>query len=263
MQVNVVFELTDFGIDMNDIIVFSLAILYALMVLVIADIGRRKFNLGSEFTRRIVHLFAGLAIWSVPYYTHPWLASLVGLLFVLLLILANQERFSKFFEAMARPEDLEHGSVRGPLWYAVSITILTVTFTFTGNAQLYCFAAAGIHLMMFGDGMSAPIGMKYGQNHCYNIFGSKRSIHGCLSLFIFGTLGAFVALWFFGVVNYGIFVSGTTVLLFDLALISLVGGISAMLIELVSPKGTDNTSVPLLTTLLMLILAIALGIISI
>ena len=80
---------------------------------------------------------------------------------------------------------------------------------------------------------------------------------------MFGTLGAFVALWFFGVVNNGVFVSGTSILIIQMSLIALLGGISAMMIELVSPKGTDNTTVPLITTLLMLILAIALGIVSI
>ncbi len=262
MQVDIVFNFTDFAIDLNDVIVFSFALLYAMTVLVVADFGRRKFNLGSEFTRRIVHLFAGGAIWSVPYYTNKWVASLVALLFVIMLALANHERFSKFFQAMARPEDLEHGSVRGPFWYAVSITLLTVLFTFTGNEELYCFAAAGIHIMMFGDGMSAPVGMKYGQNHSYTVFGSKRSIHGCLALFIFGFLGAIVAFWFFGVLNFSVFVIGSSILIAEIVILAFVGGLSAMLIELVSPKGTDNTTVPLLTTAIMIILAVVLGIAS-
>ncbi len=263
MQIDIVFNITDFAIDLNDFIVFTLAVLYALTILVIADLSRRRFNLGSEFTRRIVHLFAGGAIWSLPYYTHAWVGTIVALLFVIMLALANQERFSKFFQAMARPEDLDHGSVRGPFWYAVSITLITAVFTITGNEQLYCFAAAGIHIMMFGDGMSAPIGMKFGANHTYTIFGSKRSIQGCLALLIFGILGAFLALWFFGVFHYGIFLVGSSILIFEMIIISVFGGFSAMLIELVSPKGTDNTTVPILTTVLMIYLGVLLGLVSI
>ena len=165
----------EFTIELLDLAVFFVAILYAVLVLTIADLARRKFNLRLEFTRRIIHLFAGAAIWTVPYFPHPWVATFVGLAFVIMLSFANNERFSRFFAAMARPEDLENQSVRGPLWYAVSITILTAIFTFTGYERLYFVAAAAIHIMMFGDGMSAPIGIRYGADSSRIILGSKRS----------------------------------------------------------------------------------------
>ena len=103
----------EFALTLTDIVIFFIAVIYAVLVLTVADIARRKLNMGSDFTRKIVHLFAGLAIWTVPYYTHSWVATFVALLFALFLLLANNERFSKFFSAMARPEDVEHGSVRG------------------------------------------------------------------------------------------------------------------------------------------------------
>ncbi len=257
MQVEVVFTFTDFGFDLNDFIVFTCAVLYAVMVLFLADLAKKRTNMGPEFTRRIVHLFAGGAIWSVPYYTHPWVATLVALLFVLMLGLANQDRFSRFFSAMARPEDLDNNSVRGPFWYAVSITLLTVLFTFTGNYLLYFLAGASIHIMMFGDGMSAPVGIKYGQNHSRLVFGSKRSIQGSLALLIFGFLGALVGLWFFGVFNQSVIPLGI-----EIVVIALIGGISAALIELISPKGTDNITVPLLTCVIMFLVSIAFGLVT-
>ncbi|MCK5240291.1 MAG: hypothetical protein KAR33_12115, partial [Candidatus Thorarchaeota archaeon] len=144
----------DFAITLQDIIVFFIAIIYAVLVLAVADVARRKLNLGADFTRKIVHLFAGIAIWTVPYYTHSYMATFVALLFTVFLLSASNERFSKFFSAMARPEDVEHGSVRGPFWYAVSITVLTGIFTFLQLESIYFIAAASIHMMMFGDGMS-------------------------------------------------------------------------------------------------------------
>jgi phytol kinase len=254
---------TDFSIVLNDIIVYFIAVLYAGMILVIADIARKKRNLGSEVTRRIVHLFAGAAIWTVPYYPHPWVATLVALTFVIMLGLANTDRFSGFFAAMARPEDLENNSVRGPFWYAVSITTLTAIFTFTGYHELYFVAAASIHIMMFGDGMSAPIGMKYGQNSTRVIFGSNRSIPGTLSVFIFGFLGALLAFWWFGIFSLAnpVFVTGGNILWFEMVVLALVGAIAATLIELVSPKGTDNVTLPLLTCAVMFLFAMQLGLI--
>ncbi|MFW9801859.1 MAG: diacylglycerol/polyprenol kinase family protein [Candidatus Thorarchaeota archaeon] len=251
-----------FAIELGDIAVYFIALLYAVIVLTVADLARRKMNWRPEFTRRIVHLFAGFAIWAVPYFPHPWVATLVGFTFVLMLALANHERFSRFFEAMARPEDLEHGSVRGPLWYAVSITILTAVFTITGYQNLYFIPAAAIHIMMLGDGMSAPIGMRYGINSCRVIFGSKRSPHGCAAVLIFGFFGALLAFWFFGIVNYGVFASGGNILWIQMLVLALIGAFIATIVEALSPKGTDNILLPLITCVALLFAGMAMGIVA-
>ncbi len=249
----------DLSINLWDIFVYFIALVYAVIVLAVADLGRRKMNFGSDFTRKIVHLFAGAAIWTVPYYAHPWVATLVALTFVIMLGLTNTERFGRFFAAMARPEDLEHGSVRGPFWYAVSITILTGLFTFTGYANLYFIPAAAIHIMMLGDGMSAPIGMKYGSNYCRNIFGSKRSLHGCIGLFVFGFLGALIAFWWFGLLSPPQPLLG--VALTDIVFLALIGAFSATLVELVSPKGTDNILLPFASCAIMLVAGMSFGLV--
>ena len=232
--------------------------------MITGDLARRKFNLQTEFTRRIIHLFAGFAVWTVPYYPHPWMATFVALTFVVMLSLANNERFSRIFAAMARPEDLEHGSVRGPFWYAVSITLLTGIFTFTGFQNLYFIAAAAIHIMMLGDGMSAPIGIKYGSNKKHQIFGSIRTTPGCLAVLVFGTLGSLLGFWFFGIINYSDnFIVAGQILWLEIIVLALVGGISGMFIEMISPKGTDNITVPLLTCVILFLTGIALNVIII
>ncbi|MHA2025323.1 MAG: diacylglycerol/polyprenol kinase family protein [Candidatus Thorarchaeota archaeon] len=251
----------EFLIDLGDIIVYFIALFYAVIVLTIADIARKKRNLGPESTRRIVHLFAGAAIWTVPYYPHPWVATLVALTFVIMLALANTDRFSGFFAAMARPEDLEHNSVRGPFWYAVSITLLTGLFTFTGYHTLYFVAGAAIQIMMLGDGMSTPIGMKYGANSTRVILGSNRSTPGTLAVFVFGFIGAMIAFWWFGVFSAEVFVSGGNILWFEMLLLALIGAVAGTLVEFVSPKGTDNITLPLITCLVMFLVAMQLGLV--
>jgi len=178
-----------------------------------------------------------------------------------MLAMANTERFGRFFEAMARPEDLEHGSVRGPFWYAVSILILTVIFTFTGNAGIFFVAGGAIQIMMFGDGMSAPIGMKYGANHTRKIFGSLRSIQGSLALFVFGFIGAVIAFWWFGIFSLAtpIFTPGAGYV--NLILLAFIGAITATLVEIVSPKGTDNITLPLISCAVMFLVAMQMGLI--
>ncbi|MFW9933173.1 MAG: diacylglycerol/polyprenol kinase family protein [Candidatus Thorarchaeota archaeon] len=251
----------DFALTQTDVVVFFIAVIYAVFVLTVADIARRKLNMGSDFTRKIVHLFAGLAIWTVPYYTHSWVATFVALLFAVFLLLANNQRFSKFFSAMARPEDVEHGSVRGPFWYAVSITVLTGIFTFLGFESIYFIAAASIQMMMFGDGMSAPIGMKYGKNHTRTILGSHRSLQGSLALFIFSFIGALIAFWFFGILNYGTLAPGGAILWNEIFVLALIGSVTATLVELVSPKGTDNILLPFTSCAVMIVVGIVLGVV--
>ena len=253
----------EFTIVFEDIIVFFIAVGYALIILTIADIGRRKMNLNSDFTRKIIHLFAGMAVWTVPYYPNPWVATIVALLFVIMLGVANTERFGRFFAAMARPEDLENCSVRGPFWYAVSITILTAIFTFTGNEALYFIPGAAIQIMMFGDGMSAPIGMKYGANHTRVIFGSKRSIQGTLALFIFGFLGAMIAFWWFGIFSMAVPIFTSGVGYTNMIILALIGALTATIVELVSPKGTDNVSLPMISTIVMFLVAFQMGLVII
>jgi len=252
-----------FTIVFEDIIVFFIAVVYAVIILTIADVGRRKMNLNSDFTRKIVHLFAGAAVWTVPYYPHPWVATIVALLFVIMLGIANTERFGRFFAAMARPEDLDHGSVRGPFWYAVSITVLTAIFTFTGNAGIYFIAGGAIQIMMFGDGMSAPIGMKYGVNHTKVLFGSKRSVQGCLALFVFGFLGALLAFWWFGIfsLTIPIFTPGAGYV--NMILLAFIGALTATIVELVSPKGTDNVTLPMISFVVMFLVAMQMGLLPI
>ena len=254
----------EFTIEILDVFVYLIALVYVAAVLLVGDFARRKLSLQTEFTRRIIHLFAGFSIWTVPYYPHPWMASFVALTFVVMLSLANQERFSRFFAAMARPEDLEHGSVRGPFWYAVSVTVITAIFTFTGYQNLYFAGAAAIHIMMLGDGMSAPIGIKYGSDRKHYIFGSCRTIPGSLAVLIFGTLGSLLAFWFFGIVNYSSnFVIAGEILWLQMIILALVGGISGMIIELVSPKGTDNITVPLISCCIIFLAGMTLNIIAI
>lgn len=253
----------EFAILPADIVVFAIAVIYAVSVMTVGDLARRKLNLNAEFTRKIVHMFGGGAIWTIPFFPNPWLATFVGVLFVLMTSMANTERFGRFFAAMARSEDVENASIRGPFWYAVSVTVLTGFFMFTGNQAIFFLGAAGIHIMMFGDGMSAPVGMKYGKNHTVVIFGSKRSLQGSLALFIFGFIGSLFSFWYFGTLftGYEAFVLGGAILWTEMIVLALVGGTTATLVELVSPKGTDNITVPIIACAVMFLVGMALGVV--
>ncbi len=237
--------------DLNDIIVFLIAVGYASLVIIIGDVLKRKAHLDTRFTRKIIHMFAGMATFSIPYYTHSWLAIFVALIFVMILGVANSNRFSGAFSAMARPEEIEQGLLKGPFIYSISITLLVAFFTLLDLTQYFFIAAIPLQIMYFGDGLAAPIGIKYGK-HEWIVNGSKRTFEGTLTLVVFGFLGAIFAGWFFGIFNYGLL--NWNLLLFY----SVIAVIIAAILEFISPKGYDNFVLPIGTTAILFILAVYL-----
>ncbi len=242
--------------DMNDFIVFMIAVGYAGLVIIIGDLLKRKANLDTGFTRKIIHIFAGMATFSIPYYTHPWMAIFVALIFVIILGLANSNRFSSAFSAMARPEEIEQGLLKGPFIYSISITLLVSIFTLLDKTQYYFLAAIPLQIMYFGDGLAAPIGIKYGK-HEWIINGSKRTLEGTMGLILFGFIGAIFAGWFFGIYNYGIL---TWQLLFFYSIIAII---VAAILEFISPKGLDNFVLPIGTCVVLVFIAILNGLLII
>jgi len=109
--------------------------------------------------------------------------------------------------------------------------------------------------------MSAPIGMKYGANHTKVIFGSKRSIQGSLALFIFGFLGALIVFWWFGIfsMTVPIFTPGAGYT--NMIILAFVGALTATVVELISPKGTDNVTLPMISCIVMFLVALQMGLV--
>jgi phytol kinase len=233
---------------MNDFLVFGIAYLYVIIVLLVGEVLRKKFEKTSEFTRKIIHIFAGFSVYTVLFFDHPWVANIVALTFVILLYLAGPsspiKALKEMFGTMERQEEGE--KLWGPFYYAISILSLTLIFTLTGLAQLYWLAAAPLTIMYLGDGLAPIIGRKYAK-HVYTIVkGSKRSVIGTLTLFVAGFGGAIFAMWFNGIfaitVNFG---APFVTLTWDVIIIySLIAAGIATIIEFFSPKGLDNLTVP-------------------
>ncbi len=245
---------------MNDWLVFGIAYLYVITVLLVGEIFRKKFEKSSEFTRKIIHIFAGFSVYTVLFFDHPWVANLVALTFVILLYLASPsspvKALREMFGTMERAEEGE--KLWGPFYYSVSILVLTLIFTLGGLVELgferfYWLAAAPLTIMYLGDGLAPIIGKKYAKRTYTVIKGAKRSIIGSLTLFAAGFGGAIFAMWFNGIlaieVNYG---ASFVILTWDLIIIySLIAAAIGTLIEFFSPLGIDNLTVPMGTTAIL------------
>jgi phytol kinase len=224
------------------------------MILILGEGLRRWRKYSSAMTRKFIHLGAGFSVFTVPFYTHPWAAIIVAVSFLVLIFLASPKSPIKslrnMFEVMAREEDYLSGHIWGPFLYAISITILVSIFTLIPPlTPLYPLPAMALTAMYLGDGIAPLIGAKFGK-HWYKIGKSIRSLEGSISVFFASFVGVWIC-WFF----LDMFATGGMPYfnLVQTATLSLICATSALLLEGMSPAGWDNLSVPLLTTVVLVV----------
>ena len=248
-----------FILTLQDFIVLAIAYAWVFGVIVSGELLRRWQNLPTTVTRKIIHLFAGFSIFTVPFYSQAWIALLVSFPMLILIFLASPRSPVKslrtMFGVMAREEDYLSGHIWGPFLYAISINLLVATFTLFPNLiPFFIIPALGLTAMYLGDGIAPIIGAKYGK-HTYTIRNATRSLEGSISVFIGSLLGAWICWFFLDVYATGgmpVFDATQT------AILSVTCAISATLIEAISPPGYDNLNVPLLTTLIVFLSAIVI-----
>jgi len=233
--------------DINGLI---LSYVYAFGMLLIVEFIGKKFKWHQDFTRKIIHMGAGLWIWGILYFFDNWQYGIIPFAtFIILNFL-----FYKFqiFKAMDTAE-----STPGTVYFAVSITILTAWLWRTdGTADHVPIAAAAIMAMTIGDALASIFGRKWGK-HTYTIWGSTRSFEGSAVMAVssFIVIGLTLSLLPGSTLStHSIPFSQASV-----TVLTLAGGITAVAAESISPKGTDNLFVPLLSAAVMYFLAGALG----
>ncbi|MHA1270665.1 MAG: diacylglycerol/polyprenol kinase family protein [Candidatus Helarchaeota archaeon] len=236
-----------------DLFIMIITIGYVLIVVLIGDYIQKKTN-SPDFSRKFIHIFAGFSILSTFFLNWAWLSDIIAGLFVTLIFLASPkspiEFLRKMFSSMAREDEIKSGHIWGPLYYAISILILTAIFTFpypTINlVPYYIFPAASLSIMYLGDGFAPIIGKKYGKKQIKLVRGATRTVIGSMTVLIMGFLGSFGILYLFGYLFYGI------LSILGILILSIIGSISATIIELFSPNGLDNLFLPILTTIILL-----------
>jgi phytol kinase len=193
------------------------------VVVLLAETIYRRVSANSELVRKVVHISTGniilLAWWlKLPTWVGIW-ASVIAAAIALL---------SFYIPFLPGINSVGRKSL-GTFFYAISIGILIAWFWPT---QQYQYAAIGILVMTWGDGLAALIGQKYGQ-HPYEVWGIKKSWEGSLtmaltsyfvsSLILFGVQGNIWQTW-----------------LIPVAIALVATGLEAF-----SKLGIDNLTVPL------------------
>lgn len=213
-------------------------------VLVFAVIGlstflQKKGVVGEEGARKFIHI--GVSNWwiiAILFFKGDnalWFAIIAPITFIMLNYLSYRLDLIKAMERGGK------GNL-GTVYFPISLLILViVSFGFLNRPE---FGAFGILILGYGDGLAAVIGKKLGK---------KQLIHGKT---LEGTLTMFVASLVVSLVLVFVFLNRLSYIY-----IAFVLAIFATLIELYSPKGLDNLTVPLGSSVILYVLMLVLQII--
>lgn len=218
---------------MQNIIGILMSFLFVGIVIAIATLLEKSGKLGSEGSRKFIHI--GVSNWwiiAMIYFKTGIAASIVPAIFILLNYISYKKNLISSMERGGGLEDL------GTVYYAISLTILAfITF----SIGLPFIGAVGILTMGYGDGFAALFGESFGRHKLF--FNKKKSLEGSLAMFFASAVVAIALLAMF--TNLSIFV----VIGCSIALSTV-----ATILEAITPLGFDNLTVPLITSLLVYIL---------
>lgn len=231
----------------GDIVGLVLSYVYAFGMLFGVEAIGKAFKWSQPFTRKIIHIGAGMWIWGILALFDHWHFGIIP--FATFIVLNYVFYRQQSFKAMDTEE-----STPGTVYFALSITVLFVLLWRTeGGPDHVAVAAAAVMAMTLGDGMASIIGRKWGK-HPYTIFGHTRTWEGSGAMAIFSLAGIVLSLIL--VPALGLSPNGVVLTVPALIATSIAGALVAAVAEAFSPAGTDNLSVPLLSGLVMGLLSL-------
>jgi dolichol kinase len=229
----------------NDIIGLILSYIYAFGLLIIVEAIGKWLKWAQFFTRKIIHIGAGMWIWGILYFFDHWYFGIIpfATFIVLNYIFYRQQTFKAMDDENATP---------GTVYFAISITILFALLWRTDTAWDYGpIAAAAVMAMTWGDAAASIVGKRWGK-HPYITFGHTRTWEGTLAMAIFAFLS--IALTLTILTGSTLSPNSVPVTQLNVIALALIGSLVATASESLSPAGTDNLSVPLVTGLTLFLL---------
>jgi phytol kinase len=230
----------------NDIIGLILSYGYAFGLLFVVEAIAKLFKWPQTFTRKVIHIGAGMWMWGILALFDTWFIGIIP--FATFIVLNYIFYRFKIFKAMDAMD-----SSPGTVYFAISITALFALLWRTDSLpDRVAIAAAAVMVMTWGDGLASIIGRRFGR-HPYSTFNHQRTWEGSVAMFV--TSFTWILLTLVWLPGSTFSPNGVPYPYGTMLLMSAVGAVVAAGVEGFSPAGTDNLSVPLLTGLVLFILA--------
>jgi phytol kinase len=201
----------------------AIVVLWIGLLLLVATLLNRFGNDNAEVVRKVVHIGTGNVI------LFAWWLHIPAFVGVGASVLASIVTFLSYrFPILPGINSVGRKSL-GTFFYAVSIGILVAWFWSINKPQ---YAALGILVMAWGDGLAALVGQRFGK-HPYKIWENKKSWEGS------GTM-AVVSFIVSGLIFLS--VNGNN---WQTWIVALSVALLATILEAFSIYGIDNLTVPL------------------
>ena len=217
-----------------DIIGLACLFVFVLSVLALAEILRRKDKVSGSTSRKIVHLSVGNVLLVFPFvFSSVWYALIGPVFFIPFTYFTCPGSPIKKFKL----KGVEEGHTYGTVFYAIALTVLVAAFFYPKSPgepinQHNIILFGAFMPLVWGDGISAVIGSKFGNDKPYTIFGGTKTLLGSWA-------AAFAT--FFAVTISCLILSQTLVVSIYIGLFT---GFITAIIEAITPKGFDNLAVP-------------------
>jgi phytol kinase len=201
----------------------GIAFLYLLFIGLLAEGTNRFTKANPEIVRKIVHIGTGNVILLAWFLKIPmWVGVVASVFFSAIAFLSYYLPILPSINGVGRKS-------LGTFFYAVSIGVLVAWFW---TLQLPQFAAIGILVMTWGDGLAALIGQRYGK-HSYLLWDTRKSWEGSLTMGFVSFLVTLIIL---------LVTQGSS---WQIWLVSCIVAIVATALEAFSKYGIDNLTVPI------------------
>lgn len=211
---------------MNNILGIIISFVYIGTLMVSARYFE-KFD--KEASRKFIHIL--LSNWwliAMAFFDNIYFAIVPPIAFVIINFLSYKGNIIKVME-----RDDENKDSLGTVYYAAAlIPLVIMSYGLTQNPLI---GLVGFFIMAYGDGFAAIAG-KGIESKKFKIFGATKSVAGSAVMFVMSFV---IALAVFAYSGTGLFFVKAIML-----------AIVATVLEAISAKGTDNITVPVITSLI-------------
>jgi phytol kinase len=195
----------------------TLTVVAVLGLLVVSEIWWRKRHPHGEFSRKFVHITIGSFVAFWPFFLSWQQIRWLSAAFLIAVLISKKYKIWHAIHSVQRP-------TWGELYFGLATGLMTFITT---NKWVYM---AALLQMSLADGLAAVLGVRFGRQQSYLVFGHRKSIVGTASFF---TISILIFIFFREL--SGIYLSAKTMIIMSL------GG---SVIENLAVKGLDNLLIP-------------------
>lgn len=201
-----------------------LTVIGVLLVLLAAEHLARHTNLHAELTRKFVHMIVGTFVAFWPFFLTWREIELLSLAFLAVVVISVKFTIFKSIHTVPR-------RAFGEISFAMVIGFLAL---FSSSAEIFM---AAMLCLSIGDALAAIVGLLYGENNQYKVFGKTKSVAGSAAFFVTTVL----------VMVLYVTITSNSASIMNLFVIPVLATVT----ENVAVNGSDNLIMPLLIALML------------